>query len=215
MPGTSPLLSGLNSWTGCMTSIPFASRRRHRHRVGKSLPGRHSRPADAGRECRHLPTRPAGRHFRRHGPARKCRTRARRVTAGSVTMAVACMILSSTWAGARPAAFLSFFRHARTCSTAVRFRWGGPGAMRWDRPVSGRSAGSGHGSRPARTRRPFSPAVTPDLIRGPGPQAPPSPGFPGPRIKSGVTAGGRRRSLSWARRLARNLNRTAMEQVRA
>ena len=41
------------------------------------------------------------------------------------------------------------------------------------------------------------PAVTPDLIRGPEPQAPPSPGFPrigvrgepGPRIKSGVTAG--------------------------
>ncbi len=42
----------------------------------------------------------------------------------------------------------------------------------------------------ARSHRPsVSPAVTPDLIRGPGPQVPLSPGFPGPRIKSGVTAG--------------------------
>ena len=41
------------------------SRRRHRHRVDKSRPGRHSRPANAGRECRHLPTRPACRHCRR------------------------------------------------------------------------------------------------------------------------------------------------------
>ena len=39
-------------------------------------------------------------------------------------------------------------------------------------------------------RRPCPPLVTPDLIRGPEPQAPPSPGFPGPRIKSGVTRGG-------------------------
>ena len=42
--------------------------RRHRHRVDKSLPGRHSRPSNAVRECRHLPTPPAGRHFRREMP---------------------------------------------------------------------------------------------------------------------------------------------------
>ena len=91
---------------------------------------------------------------------------------------------------------------ARNKSTAVRLRWVGPGARRWYRRVSGPSAGSGHGSRPARSGRPFSPAVTPDLIRGPEPQAPPSLGFPrigvrgkpGPRIKSGVTTGGWRRS---------------------
>ncbi len=39
--------------------------------------------------------------------------------------------------------------HARTRSTAVRFRWGGPRAMRWHRRVSGLSAGSGHGLRRA------------------------------------------------------------------
>ena len=47
-------------------------------------------------------------------------------------------------------------------------------------------------------RRHVPPAVTPDSIRGPEPQAPSSPGFPrigvrgapGPRIKSGVTSGG-------------------------
>ena len=109
--------------------------------------------------------------------------------------------------GARVLRHLAPSRHARTRSTAVRFRWAGPGERGWYRRVSGPSAGSGHGSRPARTRRPFPPVVTPDLIRGPGPQAPPSPGFPragvrdepGPRIKSGVTTGGRRRPLSWAR----------------
>ena len=47
------------------------------------------------------------------------------------------------------------------------------------------------GRRPAPGASPSPPpVVTPDLIRGPGPQAPPSPGFPGPRIKSGVTAEG-------------------------
>ena len=64
----------------------------------------------------------------------------------------------------------------------------------------------------ARTRRPFLSAVTPDLIRGPELQAPPSPGFPGPRIKSGVTTGDGDWSLSSARSL-RNLNRTAVERV--
>ena len=58
-------------------------------------------------------------------------------------------------------------------------------------PVEARIAGRSH--RPS-----VSPAVTPDLIRGPACQAPLSPGFPrigvrgepGPRIKSGVTRGG-------------------------
>ena len=58
------------------------SRRRCRHRVDKSLPGRRSPPANAGRDCRHLPTRPAGRHFRRQRRARKCRTHARAVPGG-------------------------------------------------------------------------------------------------------------------------------------
>ena len=162
MPGTSPLPSGLNSWTGRMTSIPFVSRRRHRHRVDKSLPGRHSRPANAERECRPLPTRPACRHCRRQMPTLRARRRgvgifdpqvgmsqqcSSRATAGSVTMAVACMILSSTWAGARPAAFLPFFRHARTCSTAVRLRF--RGRLRADR-----------------RNRLRSPLVTPDQVRG-------------------------------------------------
>ena len=104
MPGLVPLLSGLNLRTGCTTSIPFASRRpaafgtrteidvmrhtiasfagRHRHRVDKSLPGRHSRPADAGRECRPLPTRPACRHFHPQIPnvraIPRCRSRKRK-----------------------------------------------------------------------------------------------------------------------------------------
>ena len=82
---------------------PIRSRRRRRHRVDKSRPGRHSRPANAGRECRHLPTRPACRHFRRHGPARKCRPCGRRrVTTASVAMAVACRIVSSPWPGGVP-----------------------------------------------------------------------------------------------------------------
>ena len=60
MPGTSPGMTGWGDGAG--------SRRRHGHRVDKSLPGRHSRPANADRECRPLPTRHAGRHFRRQMP---------------------------------------------------------------------------------------------------------------------------------------------------
>ena len=216
MPGTSPLPSGLNSWTGRMTSIPFVSRRRHRHRVDKSLPGRHSRPADAERECRHLPTRPACRHCRRQMPtvraphrgvgisdswvgmSRRCASRSPSVTrsAVSVTMAVACMVVSSTWAGARPAAFLPFFRHARTCSTAVRFNFG-TGSV----PTGG--------------------TVSAPLLS--------------PRIKSGVTTGGQGRrgdagAANFASRSARSvgnlrytgrspgppkLNRTAVDLFRA
>ena len=78
----------------------------------------------------------------------------------------------------------------------VRLRRVGPDAKRRYGRVSGALAGSGRGSRPARTRRPFSSAVTPDLIRGPEPQAPPSPGLPGPRIKSGVTKQEGRRLVS-------------------
>ena len=79
----------------CHSARNSVFRRSTGHRVDKSLPGRHSRPADAERECRHLPTRPACRHFGRQMP----NVRARRVTAGSVTMAVGCTIVSSTWAG--------------------------------------------------------------------------------------------------------------------
>ena len=61
---------------------PMPARRRHRHRVGKSRPGRHSRPADAERECRPLPTRPAGRHCRRQMPVDKCRPRTRAAPRG-------------------------------------------------------------------------------------------------------------------------------------
>ena len=59
-----------------------------------------------------------------------------------------------------------------------------------NRIVRGRHAelASRHDGR-RRIRPPCPPVVTPDLIRGP--QVPPSPGFPGPRIKSGVTTGGR------------------------
>ena len=97
------------------TIASFAGRRRHR--VDKSLPGRHSRPSNAERECRPLPTRPAGRHCRRQMPTVRARRRgvgisdprvgmsqrcASRVTAASVTMAMACMVVSSTWAGGVP-----------------------------------------------------------------------------------------------------------------
>ncbi len=125
-----------------------------------------------------------------------------------------------TWGGARG---LPFFRHGRTCSTAVRFGWAGPGARRWYRRITGASAGSGHGLRHALTCLPCSPLVTPDLFRGPGlprtpirgPQAPPPPGFPGPRNKSGVTTGGRRRSRPLRQSPPRRLNRTAMDLFRA
>ena len=98
----------------------------------------------------------------------------------------------------------------RARPTAVRFGWAGPGARRRCRRIAGASAGSGHGLRHALTCLACPPLVTPDLFRGPGlprtpirglprtpirrPQAPPPPGFPGPRNKSGVTTGGRRRS---------------------
>ena len=116
------------------------SRRRHRHRVDKSLPG----STFASRRCRAgmstsadstrrstLPSAnadraraaPGSRHTPIRGSAYRSYAR-RRWTAASVTMAVACMVVSSTWAGARPAAFLPFFRHARTCSIAVRFNFG-------------------------------------------------------------------------------------------
>ena len=50
------------------TGSDARSRRRGRHRVGKSRPTRHLHPANAGRKCRPLPTRPACRHFRRQMP---------------------------------------------------------------------------------------------------------------------------------------------------
>ena len=97
------------------TIASFTGRRRHR--VDKSLPDRHSRPSNAERECRPLPTRPACRHCRRQMPTVRARRRgvgisdprvgmsqrcSSRVTAASVTMAVACMVVSSTWAGGVP-----------------------------------------------------------------------------------------------------------------
>ena len=79
MPGTSPgMTAGRATRTvGPQSVSRSGARRRHRHRVDKSLPGRHSRPADADRKCRSLSTRPAGRHFRRQLPVGKCRTCAR------------------------------------------------------------------------------------------------------------------------------------------
>ena len=185
------------------------ARRRHRHRVGKSLPTRHSCPADAERKCRPLPTRPAGRHCRRQMPtvrardrgvgifdprvgmSRRCASRnpsvtrsavggPLRVTAGSVTMAVACTIVSSTWAGARPAAFLSaLIRIARRLGSGRGSDCGtlAPRA-RIPRCHPGLDPGSSlSGTALAR--------LSPDEVRGE--QA-------GPRIESGVTRGGRRRS---------------------
>ena len=92
----------------------------------------------------------------------------------------------------------------------------------------------GAGGCPPRPTLSPPPAVTPALSRGPGPQAPPSPGFPGPRLKAGVTAGGQGGRMRAGRdpcpdpaggpetRLYRrlapgptHLNRTAMERVRA
>ena len=54
---------------------------------------------------------------------------------------------------------------ARNKSTVVRFRWAGPGARRRYSRVPGSFAGSGHGLRPARTRRPF-PRCHPGLDPG-------------------------------------------------
>ncbi len=48
-------------------------------------------------------------------------------------------------------------RHARTRSTAVRFRWAGPGARLWYRRVTGPSAQSRLGLLDARTARPRPP----------------------------------------------------------
>ena len=59
------------------------SRRRGRHRVDNSRPGRHSRPADAGRECRPLPTRPAGRHCRRQMPTARAAPGGRHIRSAS------------------------------------------------------------------------------------------------------------------------------------
>ena len=72
--------------------------------------------------------------------------------------------------------FQPSFRHARTCSTAVRFNLG-TSSTPMGETVSAPST------------------VTPDLFRGPGPPAPPLPGLPsavvrgepGPRLKAGVT----------------------------
>ena len=77
MPGTSPgMTAGREGRTVGPRSVSRSGAcRRHRHRVGKSLPGRHSRPADAGRECRHMPTPPAGRHCRRQMPTVRARHR--------------------------------------------------------------------------------------------------------------------------------------------
>ncbi len=62
-------------------------------------------------------------------------------------------------------------RHARTCSTAVRFGWAGPGARRRYRRVTGPHAGSGHGLWPARRivvprRRPWLLRCHPGLVPG-------------------------------------------------
>ena len=170
------------------------SRRRHRHRVDKSRPGRHARPADVGRECRPLPTRPICRHFRRQMPTVRARRRGVGIFDPRVGMSRRNSSRNPSVTGSAVGGPRRFFRHARNKSIAVRLRWVGSGTRHWYRRVSGPSAGSGHGSRPGRTNPPCPPAVTPDLIRGPEPQAPLSPGFPGPRIKSGVTTGGQRRS---------------------
>ena len=94
-------------------------------------------------------------------------------------------------------------RHGRNESTAVRFRFCGPGESLEHKRVSGGLRDPGHEFRHAG----IPPTVTPDLFRGPDCQAPLLPGFPrtgvrgepGPRNKSGVTTGGRRRSRSSAR----------------
>ncbi len=170
------------------------SRRRHRHRVDKSLPGRHSRPADAGRECRSLPTRPAGRHFGRRMSAGRCLSAYSirgstmslgcssrnpssagplRVTAASVTMAVACTIVSSTWAGGVPGkgkgcrslsrpAFAH--RHARTCSGHDAIGAGAARAVTGGAPVAD----------PRRaTRPPVELSIQAAMKRAPNPPAPP------------------------------------------
>ena len=108
-----------------------------------------------------------------------------------------------------------FLRHARTRSIAVRFSFSAPVPC----PREAVSA---------------PPVVTPDLIRGPGKPGEGGACGPGPRIKSGVTTGGKERRV-WAgcnpcpdpaegpetrlyQRLApgpAHLNRTAVDSFRA
>ncbi len=85
---------------------------------------------------------------------------------------------------------------ARNKSIAVRFNFG-TGSVPMGETVSA------------------PPLVTPDLFRGPDCQAPLSPGFPGPRNKSGVTTGGAEMVSPVGVEPVSKLNRTAVEQVQA
>ena len=191
-------------------------RRRHRHRVDKSRPGRHSRPP--------MPSGNVG-ICRLDRPVDisvgKCRARAAGDDGGRMHARVLHMGgreargVSLVWAGRcarqrkgapKPPAppllhygkygigrvpgqdqfsfFRSFFavsrvsirpphRHARNKSIAVRFRISDTGSAPMSETVS-------------------APVVTPDLIRGPGKPGEGGACGSGPRIKSGVTAGGER-----------------------
>ena len=120
-------------------------RRRRRHRVDKSRPGRHSRPADAG-ICRLDPPVDISVGMDPLGNADRAPHRV----------------------APPPSPRFPPPRHARNKSIAVRFNFGGSGVWLGYPRVSGASVRSRLGSRDARTARPCPPAVTPDLIRGPG-----------------------------------------------
>jgi len=111
------------------------------HRVDKSLPGRH------------LPTRPACRHFRRHRPAGKCRTRARSRAVGPgngkgrqhlrrphfPTMRNIVRFMSrvksifpgSGFPSAPPSSCPDLFRASTSCGIAVRAGSGRGGGGTW------------------------------------------------------------------------------------
>ena len=161
------------------------ARRRHRHRVGKSLSTRHSCPADAERKCRPLPTRPAGRHCRRQMPTVRARDRGVGIFDPRVGMSRRCASRNPSVtrsAVGRPASGDSRVGNDGGCMHDSVLHMGGretrgisfgayPDRSDGRGPVEARIAGRSH-------RALVSPAVTPDSIRGPACQAPLSPGFP-------------------------------------
>ncbi len=114
------------------------ARRRHRHRVDKSLPGRHSRPADVEQECRHLPTRSARRHFHRQMPAARSRGAGGRHVRSAGRHVAAALVPELPYhreRRQRPATFLpscpDLFRASTSCGIVVQARRGRGDGETW------------------------------------------------------------------------------------
>ena len=155
-------------------SVSRGACRRHRHRVDKSLPDRHSRPSNAERECRSLPTRPACRHCRRQMPTVRARHKGVGIFDPRVGMSRRCSSRNLSVTRNAVGGPRRFFRHARTCSTAVRFNFG-TGSVPTGGTVSAPCCHPGldPGSRPVPDTDPGTTGTalawlpwTPDQVRG-------------------------------------------------